>query len=527
MACTMNLTSERGLFESTFPRARTSGGICEAIRHELRSTTPATLPDRTVCYVDKGNNRDGEFYCAMPIFPSLVEIPKVTPAQCDAATTKMREINRKRWLKLHAYIANRVDRRSLSLNDLKDADDFFDCLAGGDDTVDADELCSALQFCGMAPSRKDIDRVMLEIDQDGSGLLDRDEFITLLFDNEMSQRFFDAARSGNAGKTTMLTVPLWSLAYQRKKKLQSCYQDFGVPEMGPGWSHPAAARATEVEHITMDPQRRASRGRRSTSQSTSVSGAPAPSRSIRSTGRASRGPGADSGDEGETPEGGRPHGSASKLSRQVREAAARRDDRASGLMKPEGRVSRVGSAVLARDARFTQSAGSRRTTSRQNRPTSRNGQIFPTRVRKNTAALNAAAIVQPHLEEVVAETIDEAKLRQRQITQYAPSYAAHKTARYRRVGVDGMRTSNDHEVFDDSYEVGGSGKKRDTRGRVDLGRTKEHPKREKKVKKSYESPYSREIGGRRGGGLMAMKSKAARNPAEKKLPEKPKGLGLG
>ncbi|EGB04781.1 hypothetical protein AURANDRAFT_18107, partial [Aureococcus anophagefferens] len=50
----------------------------------------------------------------------------------------------------------------------------------GDDTVDADELESALRFCGMNPSRRDIDRVMLEIDQDGSGELDRDEFITLL-----------------------------------------------------------------------------------------------------------------------------------------------------------------------------------------------------------------------------------------------------------------------------------------------------------------------------------------------------------
>ncbi|KAH8052329.1 hypothetical protein JL720_14966 [Aureococcus anophagefferens] len=136
--------------------------------------------------------------------------PPFDPGHVRRGDEEDAEIDRKRWLKLHAHIANRVDRRSLSFNDLKDADEFFECLAGGDDTVDADELESALRFCGMNPSRRDIDRVMLEIDQDGSGELDRDEFITLLFDAEMSQRFFDAARSGDK-RSTMLTVPLWSL----------------------------------------------------------------------------------------------------------------------------------------------------------------------------------------------------------------------------------------------------------------------------------------------------------------------------
>lgn len=490
MACTMGLTSDRGLFESTFPRARTSGGICEAIRSELRSTTPAALPDRTVSFVDKGSGRDGEFYCATPIHPSLVEIPKMSPALCDAATTKMREINRKRWLKLHAYIANRVDRRSLSLNDLKDADDFFDCLAGGDDTVDADELCSALQFCGMAPSRKDIDRVMLEIDQDGSGLLDRDEFITLLFDDEMSQRFFDAARSGNAGKTTMLTVPLWSLAYQRKKKLQSCYGAFGVPEM----VLPAPARATEVEHITMVETRRQSRHR----QATQAHGAPTPA-------RATRAPGSGSESDGEAPERPRQHGTAASYSAMVREGDPTAADRdAQNREGAGGHLSRVGSRVLG--SRYSR-AGADRGRNGKSRAGSSQIQF---RVRKNTAALNAAAVVMPNRDEETVEVVDEAKLRQRQISRYAPAYAQHKTARYRRAGVDGAGNMKDETVFADTYETyEGLGKKRDARGRVDLGRTKEPPpgRKKKEVKKPYESPYSREIGGRRGGGLFANKVK--------------------
>ncbi|KAK7250372.1 hypothetical protein SO694_00007527 [Aureococcus anophagefferens] len=140
---------------------------------------------------------------------------------CDAATKKTREIDRKRWLKLHAYIANASTGRSLSLNDLKDADEFFECLAGGDDTVDADELESA-----------------------AARRARRDEFITLLFDAEMSQRFFDAARSGDK-RSTMLTVPLWSLTYQRKKKLQGCYEDF----YGAGDQAAASPKRETVEGV--------------------------------------------------------------------------------------------------------------------------------------------------------------------------------------------------------------------------------------------------------------------------------------
>ena len=400
-----------------FPRRPVSSGICDAIRQNLRSTTPKTLPDRTVSFVDRASGRDGEFFCATPIAPSLVEVKPLTPAMCDAATKKTREIDRKRWLKLHAYIANRVDRRSLSFNDLKDADEFFECLAGGDDTVDADELESALRFCGMNPSRKDIDRVMLEIDQDGSGELDRDEFITLLFDAEMSQRFFDAARSGDK-RSTMLTVPLWSLTYQRKKKLQGCYEDYGAP----GDQAAASPKRETVEGVvTVEAPggRRTSRPSRASPRGPGSPGRPGGGRSsaevadalehhqrIRGTNTLKEGPKAGGDDDDDD----------------SARSAGRRPSRAAG--SAARRASRARSASVAdRDSRRASSAA--------------RGSAVGFRVRKNTAALNAAAVVTAAVhEEEKVEVVDEAKMRQRQITRYAPQYAQSKTSRFRRQGVD-------------------------------------------------------------------------------------------
>ncbi|KAH8054752.1 hypothetical protein JL722_8700 [Aureococcus anophagefferens] len=440
-----------------FPRRPVSSGICDAIRQNLRSTTPKTLPDRTVSFVDRASGRDGEFFCATPIAPSLVEVKPLTPAMCDAATKKTREIDRKRWLKLHAYIANRVDRRSLSFNDLKDADEFFECLAGGDDTVDADELESALRFCGMNPSRKDIDRVMLEIDQDGSGELDRDEFITLLFDAEMSQRFFDAARSGDK-RSTMLTVPLWSLTYQRKKKLQGCYEDYGAP----GDQAAASPKRETVEGVVAIE----SPGGRRTSR---------PSRA------SPRGPGSP----------GRPGGGRS--SAEVADALEHHQRiRGTNTLK-EG--PKAGGDDDDDDS--ARSAG-RRPDSR--RPSAARGSAVGFRVRKNTAALNAAAVVTAAVhEEEKVEVVDEAKMRQRQITRYAPQYAQSKTSRFRRQG-DAYRDDND--VFVDTYSTARVRKGHRARGVVDLGTQKEGPMRgPKKAAKTRE-----QIAGRRGGGLFAGKA---------------------
>ena len=468
-----------------FPRRPVSSGICDAIRQNLRSTTPKTLPDRTVSFVDRASGRDGEFFCATPIAPSLVEVKPLTPAMCDAATKKTREIDRKRWLKLHAYIANRVDRRSLSFNDLKDADEFFECLAGGDDTVDADELESALRFCGMNPSRKDIDRVMLEIDQDGSGELDRDEFITLLFDAEMSQRFFDAARSGDK-RSTMLTVPLWSLTYQRKKKLQGCYEDYGAP----GDQAAASPKRETVEGVvTVESPggQRMSRVSQASQRGPGSPGRPGGGRSsaevadalehhqrIRGTNTLKEGPKAGGDDDDDSAR-----------------SAGRRPSRAAG--SAARRASRARSASVAdRDSRRASSAA--------------RGSAVGFRVRKNTAALNAAAVVTAAVhEEEKVEVVDEAKMRQRQITRYAPQYAQSKTSRFRRQGVDADTQDayrDDNDVFVDTYSTAKIRKGHRARGVVDLGTQKEGPKRgPKKAAKTRE-----QIAGRRGGGLFAGKA---------------------
>ena len=139
----------------------------------------------------------------------------------------------------HGHESHHVDRRRVPAAELRVAEEFFELLKKDEgDEIDADEICDGLNYCGMAPSRCDVRRIMREIDCDGSGHLNKEEFLTLLFDEEMRARFFHAAAHKSKA---MLTVPLWSLAYHRKKKLAQCLAQYAeqVPELP---ASPVAAR---------------------------------------------------------------------------------------------------------------------------------------------------------------------------------------------------------------------------------------------------------------------------------------------
>ena len=172
-------------------------------------------------------------------------------------------------------------------------------------------------------------------------------------------------------------------------------------------------------------------------------------------------------------------------------SAGRRPSRAAG--SAARRASRARSASVAdRDSRRASSAA--------------RGSAVGFRVRKNTAALNAAAVVTAAVhEEEKVEVVDEAKMRQRQITRYAPQYAQSKTSRFRRQGVDADTQDayrDDNDVFVDTYSTAKIRKGHRARGVVDLGNQKEGPKRgPKKAAKTRE-----QIAGRRGGGLFAGKA---------------------
>ncbi|KAJ1446701.1 hypothetical protein M885DRAFT_501987 [Pelagophyceae sp. CCMP2097] len=105
----------------------------------------------------------------------------------------------------------------------------------GSATIDPPgDLINALRECGVEPSRAAVraikNQIDEEIDQDGNLRLDREKFFMLLFSERMSERFFMAAQSEG---TTVLTVPLWSLAFRRQKNLGRYYAQFAEPEAAP------------------------------------------------------------------------------------------------------------------------------------------------------------------------------------------------------------------------------------------------------------------------------------------------------
>ncbi|XP_052721846.1 uncharacterized protein LOC128192868 [Crassostrea angulata] len=62
--------------------------------------------------------------------------------------------------------------------DLREAFDVFD--ADGSGTIDASELKIALRALGFEPKKDEMKRLVAEIDTDGSGILDFDDFLTLM-----------------------------------------------------------------------------------------------------------------------------------------------------------------------------------------------------------------------------------------------------------------------------------------------------------------------------------------------------------
>jgi len=88
-------------------------------------------------------------------------------------------------------------REHFTVNELSEFQEIFDMFdkdKGG--SIDAEELESLLHSLGKFPSTEEVEKLLLQVDADGSGEVDFDEFLELLIMLEVSTR----ARSAIRGK---------------------------------------------------------------------------------------------------------------------------------------------------------------------------------------------------------------------------------------------------------------------------------------------------------------------------------------
>lgn len=115
--------------------------------------------------------------------------------------------------------------RNLSAKERREVDDCFELLDADDSrTLDPDELLTAFQMLGVSASKAHVVRLMEQIDADGNGELDQQEFRALMA-QQLGQSASEVVNSDAAGakedvQDRALPLQTMLLAFRRRKTLQ-------------------------------------------------------------------------------------------------------------------------------------------------------------------------------------------------------------------------------------------------------------------------------------------------------------------
>eukprot|EP00236_Picocystis_salinarum_P005536 CAMPEP_0113930058 /NCGR_PEP_ID=MMETSP1159-20121227/5714_1 /TAXON_ID=88271 /ORGANISM="Picocystis salinarum" /LENGTH=229 /DNA_ID=CAMNT_0000930749 /DNA_START=42 /DNA_END=728 /DNA_ORIENTATION=- /assembly_acc=CAM_ASM_000767 len=115
--------------------------------------------------------------------------------------------------------------RNLSAKERREVDDCFELLDADDSgTLDPDELLRAFQMLGVSASKAHVVRLMEQIDADGNGELDQQEFRALMA-QQLGQSASEVVASDATGakedvQDRALPLQTMLLAFRRRKTLQ-------------------------------------------------------------------------------------------------------------------------------------------------------------------------------------------------------------------------------------------------------------------------------------------------------------------
>lgn len=115
--------------------------------------------------------------------------------------------------------------RNLSAKERREVDDCFELLDEDDSgTLDPDELLKAFQMLGVSASKSHVIRLMQQIDADGNGEIDQQEFRALMA-QQIGQSASEVVASDAAGakedvQDRALPLQTMLLAFRRRKTLQ-------------------------------------------------------------------------------------------------------------------------------------------------------------------------------------------------------------------------------------------------------------------------------------------------------------------
>merc|ERR1711934_1094221 len=119
---------------------------------------------------------------------------------------------------------------------MREAFDLFDTDGGG--TIDAAELETAMTALGFTPSKGEINKMVGDLDKDGDGTIDWDEFVLLMGGKDMKEdmikafKLFDADNTGKVSFKNLEAVAKELGESMSKEELQGMMDEAATDGTG-------------------------------------------------------------------------------------------------------------------------------------------------------------------------------------------------------------------------------------------------------------------------------------------------------
>eukprot|EP01018_Ginkgo_biloba_P015986 Gb_28609 [translate_table: standard] len=120
------------------------------------------------------------------------------------------------WLRNHGKVV-RPELSKKQKQELKECFDLID--TDGSGAIDADELLTAFNVLGMHVKRSEVEKMLAEVDADGSGEVEYPEFVQIMTSKLETQS--QEVDSDEKAKKQPLPFQLLAQAYRRKKLIEA------------------------------------------------------------------------------------------------------------------------------------------------------------------------------------------------------------------------------------------------------------------------------------------------------------------